>query len=268
MAKLWLTISLTLCNLVLLAQEQTKVNLPADSLIIILERDSIARQHVIDSLEFAIVEVEESKEEQKERKAQEDSLKRLERTFLRDFGVYVDYGKFIGFVTDAEQKNEVGARLTFGNNIFIGAEYGWGTVTPPDAYENTNYEVTGSYYRLMLGLIGPLDAKTNIGFGLAYSSGTYSDIGTPVIESPSGLFNPQTEPFERDNINASWYELNVVSETVMARNLYFGLTLRFRIMNEYDAQEPLDIFTLPGYGRTFDRTLPAANLFVRYQIPF
>ncbi|MEM8894458.1 MAG: DUF6048 family protein, partial [Bacteroidota bacterium] len=239
MAKLWLTISLALGSLFATAQEQTRVDLPADSLIIILNRDSVERQHIIDSIEFAIIEVEESQEDRKQRKALEDSLKRLNRSFLRDFGVIVDYGKFIGFIADFEEKYEFGARLTFGNNIFIGAEYGWGTIKPPDAYVNTNYEANGNYYRLMAGIIGPLDAKTNIGFGASYAIGSYSDMGAPVIESPSGLFDVPEEPFARDNINATWYELNLISETVMLRNLYLGLHLRFRIMGDYDVQEPL-----------------------------
>lgn len=268
MAKLWLTISIWLIGSFALAQSQTKVDVPADSLIIVFRGDSIQRQQLLDSIDFSLDEVILSKDDRKELKALEDSLKKLDRTFIRDFGVYVDYGKFIGFVADFEQKNEVGARLTFGNNIFIGAEYGWGTVDPRDAYENTNYQVTGSYMRLMAGAIKSITAKTNIGLGVAYASGTYEDMGTPQIESPSGLFEIELDPFLRENIKASWYELNLISESQLARNLYLGLTLRFRIMGSYDQQEPLDIFTLPGYGRTFDKTLPAANLFIRYQFGF
>ncbi|MEQ9298464.1 MAG: DUF6048 family protein [Cyclobacteriaceae bacterium] len=265
MAKLWLTISIWLIGGCVFAQSQTKVEVPADSLIIIFRGDSIQRQQLIDSIDFSLDEVIESKEDRKEQKALEDSLRKLDRSFLRDFGLYVDYGKFIGFIADFEQKNAVGARLTFGNNIYIGGEYGWGTVTPPDAYENTAYEVSGSYMRLMAGLMKSLTPKTNIGFGLAYATGTYEDIGTPMIESPSGLFEVEVEPFARENIKASWYELNLLSESQLARNLYLGLTIRLRVMGDYDRQEPLDIFTLPGYGRTFDNSLPAANLFIRYQ---
>ena len=104
--------------------------------------------------------------------------------------------------------------------------------------------------------------------GVSYASGTYEDIGRPNIDSPSGLFEVDQEPFHRTDIKASWYELNLISESRVARNLYMGLMLRYRIMDEYDQQEPLDIFTLPGYGRTFDRSIPAANLFVRYQLSF
>lgn len=268
MAKLWLTISIWLIGSCAFAQSQTKVDVPADSLIIIFRGDSIQRQQLIDSIDFSLDEVIESKEDRKEQKALEDSLRRLDRRFLSNFGIHVDYGKFIGFAADFEQKNEVGARLTFGNNIYIGGEYGWGTVIPRDAYENTAYEVSGTYLRFMAGLMKSLTPKTNIGFGLAYASGTYEDIGTPMIESPSGLFEIETEPFARENIKATWYELNLISESQLARNLYLGLNLRFRIMGDYDQQEPLDIFTLPGYGRAFDSSLPAANLFVRYQFSF
>lgn len=268
MARSWLIISIWLTCSCVLAQSQTKVEVPANSLMIVFRGDSIQRQLLLDSIDFSLDEVEESKEERKEQKALEDSLKRLNRSFLRDFGLYVDYGKFIGFIADFEQKNEVGARLTFGNGLYIAGEYGWGTVTPPDAYENTAYEVSGNYIRLMSGLMKSLTPKTNIGLGLAYASGTYADIGTPMIESPSGLFDVEVEPFDRENIKAHWYELNLISESQLARNLYLGLNLRFRIMGDYDQQEPLDIFTLPGYGRTFDSTLPAANLFIRYQFSF
>ncbi len=268
MARLWLIISIWLAGSCVLAQSQTKVEVPADSVMIVFRGDSIQRQQLIDSIDFSLDEVIETKEDRKEQKALEDSLRKLDRPFLRDFGLYVDYGKFIGFIVDFEQKNEIGARLTFGNNVFIGGEYGWGTVTPPDAYENTSYEVSGNYLRLTAGLIKALTPKTNIGLGLAYSNGTYADMGTPEIESPSGLFEVENEPFARENIKATWYEFNILSESRLVRNLYLGLILRFRVMGDYDQQEPLDIFTLPGYGRTFDKTLPAANLFIRYQFPF
>lgn len=191
---------------------------------------------------------------------------KLNRPRIRDFGVYIDYGKLIGLLVDYEMKYEGGARLIFGNNIFIGAEVGNATINPKMAYKNTSYEVSGSYMRIGLGKLGALNPKTNIGFGVCYAMANYSDGGTTKLTSPSGLHEDTLQEFSRTGMKANWYEFNFISESQLNKFVYAGLNLRVRVMGNYDAQSPLDVYTIPGYGRTFDKSLPAANLFLRFKL--
>lgn len=188
--------------------------------------------------------------------------------FIRDIGIYYDYGKLIGFLVDFEQKHEIGIRIVLGNNYFVGAEYGTAVITPLNAYRNASYEVSGSYLRFGGGIMSELTPKNNIGLGLYYGASTFGDRGMPNLDSPSGLFGSTEGSFVRENLSASWFELSFITETMMYPNIYAGMHIRFKIMVQYDEQTPLDVYTVPGYGRTFDNTLPALNLFVRYKLPF
>ncbi|MEO9967750.1 MAG: DUF6048 family protein [Reichenbachiella sp.] len=188
------------------------------------------------------------------------------KPILSAFAIGVDYGKLAGQFLDSESKFELGGQLEFKNRIIFVSEFGLATLTSNGAYQNTNYTSDGNYFRFGLGYKIDMSAKNNIYFSLRYARASFSDRGVIDITSSSGIYNDLEEPFSRDGLSAQWYEVVVSSETRLWKGLYAGFHVRLRIMDKYDEQQPLDVYTIPGYGRSFDRTIPALNLYIKYAI--
>lgn len=190
----------------------------------------------------------------------------LAKPFLSVVAISVDYGKLAGQLLNTESKYEFGGQVEFKDKIILIGEYGWSTLSPNGAYQNTEYESEGNYFRIGLGYKIDFKAKNNIYFSVRYAEADFRDMGTIDITSASGLYDDLLEPFVRDNLSARWFEVVMSSETKLWKGLYAGFHLRLRIMDEYDKQEPLDVYTIPGYGRTFDKTIPAVNLYLKYAL--
>ncbi|MEQ8881651.1 MAG: hypothetical protein RLQ12_18545, partial [Cyclobacteriaceae bacterium] len=56
----------------------------------------------------------------------------------------------------------------------------------------------------------------------------------------------------KDNISA-WYN------DIFA----IGFNIRMRFLVTYDKDSPIDVYSIPGYGKTIDKSTPAVNLFVK-----
>ena len=188
--------------------------------------------------------------------------------FLSSVAVLYDYGKLIGMVMETESKQEVGLQLDFKNKFVIVGEYGLATLEPNGAYQNAQYISSGYYYRVGLGYKISLKTKNNFVLTFRYAESYYSDEGNIIIQSPSGIYDDFTEPFDREETTAQWYEVVLSSETRMWKSLYMGFHLRLRVMGNYETREPLDVFSIPGYGKTIDKTIPAFNLYVKYAFEF
>lgn len=188
------------------------------------------------------------------------------KPFLSSIAVSVDYGKLAGQFLNTESKYEFGGQVELKDRFILIGEYGFSTLTPNDAYQNTDYQSEGSYYRVGLGYKVDFTAKNNIYFSARYAMASFKDRGTINITSASGIYDDLLEPFSRNDLSAQWFEVVMSSETKLWKSLYTGFHLRFRIMDKYDKQEPLDVYSVPGYGRTFDRTIPALNLYVKYAL--
>ncbi|WP_420581154.1 DUF6048 family protein [Reichenbachiella sp.] len=190
----------------------------------------------------------------------------LSKPFLSSIAVSVDYGKLAAQFLKTESKFEFGGQLEFKDRIVVIGEYGFSTLTPHGAYQNTEYTSEGNYYRIGLGYKIDFKAKNNLYFSARYARAGFKDKGTLNITSASGLYDNLLQPFVRDNLSAQWFEVVMSSETKLWKGLYAGFHLRLRIMDKYDKQEPLDVYTIPGYGRTFDKTIPAVNLYLKYAL--
>ncbi|UXX78026.1 DUF6048 family protein [Reichenbachiella carrageenanivorans] len=180
--------------------------------------------------------------------------------------VSLDYGKLFGQFLKTESKFEFGGQLEFRNKLILVGEYGFATLNPNGAYQNTDYQSEGNYFRVGLGYKIDMSAKNNIYFSARYARAAYSDKGTIDIASASGIYDDLMESFYRRDLSAQWFEVAMSSEARLWKGLYAGFHLRLRIMDKYDEQEPLDVYSIPGYGRTFDRSIPALNLYLKYAL--
>ena len=204
-------------------------------------------------------------EKSKESKKQKDNI---HYPLVSALAMYFDYPKLFSFFTEYEIKAEVGLQMQLFKHIILSTELGRGRIQPTNFYKNANYEVSGSYVRLGVVYTKPLGAKSRLNFGFNYGSSFFNDKGNIEIESPSGLFNSFEEPFKRTGLNGDWFEVTFGTESHLGKNLYLGFLGRLRILNDYDSFEDLDVFAIPGYGRTFDKSIPALNMYIKYRIQF
>lgn len=190
----------------------------------------------------------------------------LSMPFLSSIAVSVDYGKLAAQFLNTESKYEFGGQVEFKDRIVLIGEYGFSTLTPNGAYQNTEYTSEGNYFRVGLGYKIDFTAKNNLYFSARYARSSFKDKGTLDVTSASGLYDDLLQPFVRDDLTAQWFEIVMSSEAKLWKGLYAGFHLRLRIMDKYDEQEPLDVYTIPGYGRTFDKSIPAVNLYLKYAL--
>lgn len=186
------------------------------------------------------------------------------RPFLSAGAVSIDYGKLFGQFLDSESKLEAGGQVEFKGRYVVIGEFGHAQLTPNGAYQHTDYQSEGSYFRIGLGYKIDITPKNNLYFSARYARASFSDQGVINITSASGIFADIEDPFDRTGLSAQWYEAVMSSEARLWKGLSAGFHLRLKIMDKYDKQEPLDVYSVPGYGRTFDRSIPALNLYLKY----
>lgn len=191
--------------------------------------------------------------------------------------LFVDYGKLLTLWTDFESKYEGGLSLVLYETLEINAEVGHATLNPEDGYLNGDYKSKGLYYRLGLGYTRNIDLKNRIGVGFKYAVSSFEDEGIIRIEGSSGLILPYERSYTRSSLDATWWEVVVNSDTKIQLNknnpdswmneiLRVGFQFRYRILQSYNSFEPIDVYAIPGYGKSVNRRFPAVNFYLRFNL--
>ena len=182
-----------------------------------------------------------------------------------------DYGKLVTTAAKLDSRYEFNLGIQFTKHIRFTADYGYAQLSPSNAIENGIYISTGNYYRAGLDYLINISPKTHLSLGSMYASSAFIDEGA--VEIKSEIWPSLNERFERDGFSANWVEFVLTSEssifnkeTGFISNLYWGIKVRLRIMIEKPTPEQLDIYAIPGFGRTFNNLVPALNLFAAYKI--
>lgn len=189
--------------------------------------------------------------------------------FENPFGIQigVDLLKLGSFALDTETKYEAQVGISY-KNISLVAEAGYANYTTELAYKNSdNYEVEGEYFRVGLDYAIYKDAKNQFLFGIRYGKSTFGDQGS--FEVSSNLWNNfsyEIDSESRENSSATWVEAVVGTQTLLLKNVYFGWYFRLRKLIDRTSYEPVDIYFIPGYGKSFNGSVPALNLFLKYRI--
>jgi len=188
--------------------------------------------------------------------------------------VYLDYGKVITKLAGFEDKLEGAVSLLFLEQYEVIAEVGTATLSPAESYTNGNYSATGNYYRFGGGYLGTFKSDFAIGLGARYGVSQFSDEGFIEIEGGSGIDNSYDRKIDRPDLEARWWELVVTSEKKLRFNkdnlsawynelFAIGFNIRMRFLVTYTKESPIDVYSIPGYGKTIDKSTPAVNLFVK-----
>lgn len=182
------------------------------------------------------------------------------------FEISIDYLKLVSLVSSGETKLEAGLGFISKINVGINIEVGYGEKTPDDFYKNAEYKSYGYYGRAGISYYYPFNQGVNFIIGVKYAMSQYQDEATFSILS--SLWDDYEGEFKREDLEASWAELILGSESALKGNLYFGFTFRLRFLIQADNFDPFEVYAVPGYGRPFDSFVPALNLYVKYVIPF
>lgn len=197
---------------------------------------------------------------------QEEEADSLESVRMLTPSIYIDYGKLLTIPTSVETKYEGGIELLIAEKFPLIAEIGAATLSPTGAYSNGEYESKGTYYRFGTGYMSQFNPKNMIGISFRYGMSSFDEEGRIQIESTSGVQETFVQSIKRNNLSATWWEVVIYSDMKLLREsdlLYLGMNLRLRILQDYDKQESIDVYSIPGYGRSFDSTIPAANFFIK-----
>lgn len=193
--------------------------------------------------------------------AQEDSVKIEIQSGAQ---IYVDYGKLLTFASDFESKWEFGLAYQFKFRLQPNFSYGSGVLEPAAAIENGTYKSEGNFWRVGFNYLIPLDNTNRIFLGAKYGQSTFDDSGSYRIKSE---FWPVLESeFSRTGHSADWFTLVLGSEKVFQNgHLILGGQTGVRFINERSKEDFIDIYSIPGYGLTTDKSTPFLNLYVKYQ---
>ena len=177
----------------------------------------------------------------------------------------IDYGKLVTIPSDFETKLEAAVSYTLWEKLQLLFEYGYGKITPREAIKNGDYTSEGNYYRAGIAYGGEVLPKSYVYLGFMYGSSQFEDYGTVLIESQT--WEDFNGTFNRTDLTAKWFEFVMITESELRKNLYWGSKWRLRRLREFTDQDydPI-VYSIPGYGRTFDNSIPAVNLYIKYRI--
>lgn len=178
--------------------------------------------------------------------------------------ILIDYGKLLTIASDFETKYEGGIELLFKGKYALLIEAGNATLTPEGAYANGSYESTGVYYRFGGGYYVQRTPKNGLGIYALYGLSSFDELGVFRYQSPSAT-QPDfiSDRIERSNLSANWWELVLYTDQSINDFMKLGLSLRYRQLISYDEFAPIDVYAIPGYGKSFDNSIPAANLILK-----
>ena len=182
------------------------------------------------------------------------------------FEILFDYLKLVSLASSGEMKLEGGLGYISKINVSINTEFGYGEKTPEDFYKNAEYKVSGYYGRVGISYYYPYNPGVNFIIGVKYAMAQYED--EAIFSVLSSLWDDLNGSINRKELEASWAELILGSESSVRGNLYFGFTFRMRFLIQADNFDPFEVYSIPGFGRSFDTIVPALNLYVKFLIPF
>ncbi|MBL6446781.1 hypothetical protein JMN32_10690 [Fulvivirga sp. 29W222] len=179
-------------------------------------------------------------------------------------GIYIDYGKLLTIPTDFETKFEAGLSFRLKNRLSPNVQAGMGKLEPGGAINNGTYLAEGWYGRIGINYLVPLNNKSMLYAGAKYSMSRFDESGS--YEIGSNLWDNYKDGFSREGLQADWFEVILGSETMLDDHWSAGGYFSLRILNQRDEFSPIDTYAIPGYGRAFDKTTPAVNVYIRFSL--
>ena len=131
-----------------------------------------------------------------------------------------------------------------------------------EAYKNAEYSSKGFYGRIGINYLYRYAPGVHLYIGAKYGKSFYEDEGT--YELGSEFWKNYKYSFQRTDLQADWFEVIIGSEKQWKGIIYLGFVTRLRALRSYDTFNPIEVYSIPGYGRTMDKTIPAVNLYIKF----
>jgi hypothetical protein len=203
--------------------------------------------------------------------AQDDSLLIQKRSFQPR--IYWDYGQTLMLWQERFQKYEGGLEWLVFDKVQIFAEAGYTKINPNNLYKNIDYQSEGRFYRLGMGYLAYLDEVNRLGLGVRFAESSFKDEGVIFINSET-INSPGRDDFERSNLQSTWMEIVLNSEKQLRLkkdvpgsywNKFFsiGIMIRYKMLLDYPSYQPIEVFSIPGYGRLINKRNLGFNLFLK-----
>ena len=197
------------------------------------------------------------------------------KKFISGVEIKVDYGKLLMAWTKFETKLEVGINVRFFERLVLVTEVGSMVLNPLKAYDNAvYYTVEGQYARVGIDYYTSYNPKSFYFAGLRYGMSNFRDEGEFLIASD--YWEDYKEGFGSENVTASWMEFVIGTESFLsfgkkkkenAKNrLLLGWNGSLRFITDFTNRDEIPIYSIPGYGRTFNKMTPALNFYVKYRL--
>jgi hypothetical protein len=157
------------------------------------------------------------------------------------------------------------------NRFFLVANYGlsdYRLEKPTFLYTNS-----GSYMRFGVDINFMHDNPNNnvAFFGLRYATNSFKDQleydTEQIIQSEIGWPN-STETMSNDRVRANWFEMNAGLKIRVVKQLYFGFTLRYKLLMDPSGFSRLRPYYIPGFGKNATTSAFGFNYYISYRLPF
>ena len=206
--------------------------------------------------------------------AQDDSLLIQKRKFQSR--IYWDYGQTLMLWQENSKKHEGGLEWLLFDKMQIFAETGYMKINSNIIYKNIDYLNEGHFYRLGLGYLGYLDEINRLGLGIGFAQSKFKDEGMIYMNSET-INSPLRDNFKRFELEATWVEIVLNSEKQLKpkKNMpesywnklfSIGIMIRYKILLDYPVYQPIEVFSIPGYGRLLNKRTLGFNLFLKINI--
>jgi hypothetical protein len=177
---------------------------------------------------------------------------------------------------ERSQKYEGGLEWLLFDKVQIFAEAGYTKINPNNLYKNIDYQSEGRFYRLGLGYLAYLDEVNRLGLGVRFAESSFKDEGVIFINSET-INSPMRDDFKRSDLQATWIEIVLNSEKQLRLkkdvptsywNKFFsiGIMIRYKMLLDYPSYQPIEVFSIPGYGRLINKRNLGFNLFLKINI--
>jgi len=197
------------------------------------------------------------------------------KKFVSGVELKFDYGKLLMVWTKFETKLEAGINVRFFERMVLVTEFGSMVLNPLKAYDNAiYYTVEGQYARAGIDYYTSYNPKSFYYVGLRYGMSNFRDEGAFLIESD--YWEDYQEGFGSENLKASWMEIVIGTETFLTfgkkktenpkNHFFLGWNASLRILTDFTNREEILVYSIPGYGRTFNKVTPALNFYVKYRL--
>jgi len=164
---------------------------------------------------------------------------------------------------ESKTAQEVQLGIDFANYLFM-VDYGLQKTSRGDS--SYHYENRGSHFKVGIeaNVLKNASFGNSLTLGLRYAMSRFKDEIN--FERNYGF---GSTAFDRSNSQAKsrWFELTLGLNVKVAKPIYFGYTVRYKVFRKNSGIEGLEPYDIPGFGRNSNQSTVGFDYYIRWIIP-